>query len=61
MKLVIGLKNEYEGDAPLYFDLNAAETPQLLVNHLKETAEFKEERQFFITELSDESFDGLDK
>lgn len=58
--LCVVLEDEFEGDAPLYFDLNDKETPERLVSHLKESAELGVRKEYSVQEVPKEVFDSLE-
>lgn len=56
--LAFGIKDEFEGDSPLYFDLeNEIET---LVNYLKDNIDINEEKTFFLKKMTMSEFKALE-
>jgi hypothetical protein len=58
--LCVVLEDEFEGDSPLYFNLNDPSTPEKLVNHLLESQELGVMKQYSVQEVPLEIFEQLE-
>lgn len=54
------LEDEFEGSAPLYFDLHDPETPELLVKHLLESQELGVMKEYSVQDVPKEVYDQLE-